>query len=119
MDEQIPSKKGDASAVSTSTTASLTTQHTTDAILNMQRQWKKEKDALDQKVQTKLQSVDNRIQSALSSFRSELSTTLAAHVQGVITTQQTQVVQIALAALTSTLSPYVTNEQLQEQFPSL
>jgi hypothetical protein len=109
MDEPITSKKDDASAVSTSTTASLTTQHTNEAILNMQRLWKKEKEALDQEVQTKLNSVDNRIQLALSSFHTELSSTLAAHVQemkhelqGMIVTQQTHVVQIALAALTST-----------------
>jgi hypothetical protein len=123
MDEPITSKKDDASAVSTSTTASLTTQHTNKAILNMQRLWKKEKEALDQEIQTKLNSVDNRIQLALSSFRTELSSTLAAHVQemkhelqGMIVIQQTHVVQIALAALTSTSSPYVTNDQLQEQF---
>jgi hypothetical protein len=80
-DEPTPNKKDDASAVSTSTTASLTTQHTSDTILTMQRQWKKEKDALNQAVQTKLDSMDERIQSALLSFRTELSTTLAAHVQ--------------------------------------
>jgi hypothetical protein len=35
-DEPHPNKKDDASAVSTSTTASLITQHTSDAILIMQ-----------------------------------------------------------------------------------
>jgi hypothetical protein len=114
-----PNKKDDASTVSTLTTASLTTQHTSDAILLMQQ-------TLDQAVHTKLDSVDKCIQSALSSFRFELSNTLAVHVQevknelqGMIVTQQTHVVQIALAALTSTSSQYVTNDQLQTQFSKL
>jgi hypothetical protein len=104
-DEPTPNKKDDAPAVSTSTTTSITTQHTSEAILTMQRQWKQEKDALDQAVQTKLDSVDEHIQSALSSFRTELSTTLAVHVQemknelhGMIVTQQAHVVKVALVA---------------------
>jgi hypothetical protein len=118
-DEPHPNKNDDASAVSTSTTASLTTHHTSDAILIMQRQWEKEKETLDQAIKTKLDSVDERIQLALTSFHSELSTSLAAHVQemktklqGMIVMQQTHVIKVALAALTSTSSPYVTNDQL-------
>jgi hypothetical protein len=89
----------------------------------MQRQWEKEKETLDQAKKTKLDSVDERIQSALTSFCFELSTTLAAHVQemktelqGMIVIQQTHVIKVALAALTSASSPYVTNDQLQTQF---
>jgi hypothetical protein len=52
-----------------------------------------------------------------------LSNTLAEHVQemknelqGMTVTQQTHIMQIALAALTSTSSPYVTNDQLKAHF---
>jgi hypothetical protein len=76
----LPNRKDDASAVSTSTTASLTIDNSTDLIAGIQQQWKKEKLSLEADMKAKLSSITEHLDQAIKQISVDMTALVHANM---------------------------------------
>jgi uncharacterized protein len=70
----VPNRKDDASAVSTSTTASFTIEGSTDFLAAIQQQWKKEKQNMETDTTAKLYSITESLDQAIKRISDDMTT---------------------------------------------
>jgi hypothetical protein len=75
-----PNRKDDASAVSTSTTASLTNDNSTDILAAIQQQWKKEKLTMEADMKEKLSSITEKLDQAIQRISVDMTTLVHKHM---------------------------------------
>jgi hypothetical protein len=115
-----PNKKDDATAVSTSTTASLTNDNSTEILGAIQQQWKKEKLTMEAHMQEKLSSITEKLDQAIHRISKDMTALVHANMASMKSdlihaaeARENELISKLLQAMTSEDSPYATHAQLQ------
>jgi hypothetical protein len=121
-----PNRKDDASAVSTSTTASLTNDNSTELLAAIQQQWKKEKLTMEADMKEKLSSITENLDQAIKRISVDMTALVQEHMASMkqdllqaAEARENKLISKLLTAMTSDDSPYATHAQLQTVMTSI